>query len=109
MKRLPGGHVPPHPTHYERLGVPPDASAAQIDAAWQAVAPTLPPCDPMTPNLVTPGITDSPALRAAAVRLAYAVLCSPARRAVYDAWLASQQPSGGGWWQRVSAVFKRRR
>lgn len=108
MKRLPGGHVPPHPSHYERLGVPEDADVAQIDAAWRALAPGLPPHDPLAPSLVTPGTEESPALRAAAVRLAYAVLCHPGRRAVYDQWLATQRGPQGGWWPRLKARFTRR-
>lgn len=108
MKRLPGGHVPPHPSHYEWLGVPEDADAAQIDAAWRALAPGLPLHDPLAPSLVTPGTEESPALRAAAVRLAYAVLSQPGRRAVYDRWLATQRPQPAGWWQRITAGFSRR-
>lgn len=108
MKRLPGGHVPPHPSHYERLGIPEDADAAQIDAAWRALAPGLPPHDPLAPSLVTPGTEESPALRAAAVRLAYAVLSHPGRRAVYDRWLAAQRPQPVGWWRRIIGRFSRR-
>lgn len=94
--------VPPHPSHYERLGVPETATADQIHAAWQALEPGLPPAEPMAPSLVTPGTTETPALRAAAVRLAYRVLGHAERRTVYDRWLAAERAADrGGWWQRV--------
>lgn len=96
--------LPAHPTHYERLGVPETATAGEIHAAWQAMAPTLPPEQPMAPNLVTPGVVETEALRAAAVRLAYRVLSQPGRRAVYDRWLAAErgaQQAARGWWQRL--------
>jgi len=108
LKPLPGGHVPPHPSHYERLGLPENADAAQIEAAWRAVAPGLPPHDPLSPSLVTPGTTETPALRAAAVRLAYQVLSHPGRRAVYDRWLAAQRRENTRWWRRLTAPFTRR-
>jgi hypothetical protein len=96
------GPVPLHPTHYERLGLPESASAEQVQAAWQALEPTLPPFDPMAPSLITPGTVETPALRAAALRLAHQVLGHPGRRAVYDRWLAQQRAAQRGrWWQRL--------
>ena len=106
-----GGPAPllaAHPTHYERLGLAENASLAEIEAAGQALIPGLPPADPFAPSLVTPGTTETPALRAAAVRLAYAVLANAQRRAVYDRWLASTRAAARPrWWQRLP--FMRRR
>jgi DnaJ-class molecular chaperone len=104
-----GALVPPHPTHYERLGLPETAIPAQVQAAWEALAPGLPPAEPMAPSLVTPGTVETEALRAAAIRLAYRVLSHPGRRAVYDRWLAAQRTRGTGWWQRWWAGIRQRR
>jgi curved DNA-binding protein CbpA len=111
LNAVAGGPAPllsPHPTHYERLGLAENASLAEIEAAWLALAPGLPPADPHAPSLVTPGTTETPALRAAAMRLAYAVLGNAQRRAVYDRWLASSRAATRlRWWQRLP--FMRRR
>lgn len=101
MKAVRGALLPLHPTHYERLGLPETAVPAQVQAAWEVLASGLPPTEPMSPSLVTPGTTETPALRAAAIRLAYRVLSHPGRRAVYDRWLAVQRTQGAGWWQRL--------
>jgi DnaJ-class molecular chaperone len=110
-KAVRGALLPLHPTHYERLGLPETAPPAEVQAAWEALAPGLPPEEPMAPSLVTPGVTETPALQASAIRLAYRVLSHPGRRAVYDRWLAAQRAEGTGWWQRVmgaaSAALRR--
>ncbi len=104
------GLVPLHPTHYERLRVAENASPAAIDAAWQACLarwPTLhtPPARP-EPSLALPGVQDAPALEQAALRLAFAVLRDPGRRAVYDTWLARERDAAAlasarqRWWRR---------
>jgi DnaJ-class molecular chaperone len=110
VKRTAGGPAPwlqPHPTHYERLGLPENASAAHVEAAWQLLGRGLPPRDPLAPSLVTPGAVETPALRAAALYLAHAVLSDPRRRAVYDAWLAAQRHAALPVWRRWLTRFKR--
>lgn len=68
-----GGH---YDTHYERLGVRPDATAAEIREAYRALARQHHP---------DRGPVDTGAM--AAINEAYRVLGDPARRAVYDAAL----------------------
>lgn len=76
------------PTHYERLGVRPDAHIDDIRLAYRALARTL------HPDAVASG---SAAGRAgsdmAAVNEAWRVLSDPARRAMYDASLRGAPPT----------------
>ncbi len=87
------------PTHYARLGLAEDADAAAIEEAWQRLRP--PPSlsaevDEVRASLKAmawpqPGLAESPAIRARQRELAYAVLSDPARRTVYDRWLAEHR------------------
>jgi hypothetical protein len=69
------------PTHYDRLGVAPDASADEIRAAYRRLAREVHP---------DRGVAGS-SERMAVVNEAWTVLRDPARRAVYD---ASLRPAG---------------
>ncbi|MEY4750706.1 MAG: hypothetical protein RIQ60_2920 [Pseudomonadota bacterium] len=75
------GWVPLEPTHYLRLGLAEDASAA--------VVARIPP----------PGAQTS-----AELRLAHAVLSDPLRRGVYDAWLARERAALAQRVQRARGV-----
>jgi len=63
------------PTHYEVLGIPPQASAAEVRAAYRAAA-----------RSVHPDAGGSP-VAMQAVNAAWRVLGDPGRRAAYDATL----------------------
>lgn len=67
-------------THYETLGVPRDASAAEIKAAWRRASSAAHPDR-------EGGSTEAQA----AVNKAYEVLCDDGRRAAYDATGSDQQ------------------
>lgn len=66
-------------THYETLGVPPTASAAEIKTAFRKLASH-------------PDREGGDAAKSAAVNVAYSVLSEPARRARYDAGERDVQP-----------------
>lgn len=96
------GALPFEPTHYQRLRLSETCSAQDIDVAWHRVAPSLPP--PLTARqrreaAITGERTDR--MRADDRRLAYAVLSDPARRAVYDAWLARERAASRSWLRRL--------
>jgi molecular chaperone DnaJ len=71
--------MPGAPTHYERLGVAPTASPAEIRAAYRAVARRLHPDTGSAAG----------AAEMAAVNEAWRVLSDPGRRALYDRSLAA--------------------
>jgi len=75
--------VPLDPTHYAALGLDEDADLQVIREAAQRPLP--------------PDVSGDPA-RAAAHRLAVAVLGDPLRKPVYDAWLARERR----WLERVA-------
>ena len=96
----PTGVLPIEPTHYQRLDLPEDCTDAELAIAWMRIEPTLPP--PLTPLQRR----DLPAERGEAHRaedrrLAHAVLADPARRAVYDAWLARERAARQSWLSRL--------
>lgn len=68
--------TPSSPTWYDLLDVPPEASAAEVRAAWRAAIADLDPTD----------------RRFAALNQAAEVLLDPDRRATYDAELAASRP-----------------
>jgi hypothetical protein len=65
------------PTHYDLLGVPPDADAAEIRAAYLALIKRHHPDAPG-------GESEEEAVRSRELNLAYSVLKDPAKRARYD-------------------------
>lgn len=67
------------PTHYDVLGVAPDADAAEIRRAYRARARALHPDTAAAPDTV---------MGMSAVNEAWAVLRDPVRRRAYDATLA---------------------
>lgn len=69
-------------TYYDRLGVAPTATAADIRSAYRDLARALHP----------DRANGSPSPRMAAVNEAWSVLGDPARRAEYDATLARERP-----------------
>jgi hypothetical protein len=99
------------PTHYARLGLAENADAAAIEAAWLRLRPPATrgaQSDPAGASLQAvawpqPGLTEPPQVRARQRAVAYAVLSVPARRAVYDHWLAEHRgritraPATPGW------------
>ena len=97
---VPTGVLPIEPTHYQRLGLPEDCTATELQIAWMRIEPTLPP--PLTP-LQRRDLPEerSEAHRAEDRRLACAVLVDPARRAVYDAWLARERAAPTSWLKRL--------
>ena len=97
---VPTGVLSIEPTHYQRLDLPEDCTATEVQIAWLRIAPTLPP--PLTLGQRR----DLPAERgevhrAEDRRLAHAVLTDPARRAVYDAWLARERAAQTSWLSRL--------
>jgi molecular chaperone DnaJ len=76
--------VVPDTTHYQRLGVAPDASAATIREAYRRLARQHHPD-------ASAGDADS----MSRINEAYRVLADPARRAVYDASLRGGSTRGG--------------
>ena len=101
---VPTGVLPIEPTHYQRLGLPEDCTAVELQIAWLRTEPTLPPA--LTPlqrrDLSASPATDrSDAHRAEDRRLAHAVLVDPARRAVYDAWLLRERAAQRSWLSRL--------
>jgi hypothetical protein len=97
---VPTGVLPIEPTHYQRLGLPEDCTATVLQIAWMRIEPTLPP--PLTPLQRRDLPEDrSEAHRAEDRRLAWAVLVDPARRAVYDAWLARARAAPASWLKRL--------
>jgi len=75
-------HQPGDPGPYEELGVPPTASAAEIRAAYVALAREHHP-DRLGQR--APADRDRAAQRMARVNAAWTLLSDPARRAAYDA------------------------
>lgn len=97
---VPTGVLSIEPTHYERLGVPEDCTATELGITWLRIEPTLPR------PLSVAERRDLPAdrveqRRAEDRRLAHAVLADPARRAVYDAWLARERTAPKSWLKRL--------
>jgi curved DNA-binding protein CbpA len=76
----------PCPSHYERLGVAPDASLQQLRQAFRVLSKRY---HPDTTSLPTPEAEE--AFRA--LRQAYSVLSDPAARAAYDLRLRQPAPS----------------
>lgn len=94
------GVLPIEPTHYQRLGLPEDCTATELQIAWLRIEPTLPP--PLTPRERRDLPADRTEVRRAEDRrLARAVLGDPARRAVYDAWLARERAVPKSWIKRL--------
>jgi len=97
---VPTGVLPIEPTHYQRLGLPEDCTLTELQIAWMRIEPTLPP--PLTPlqrRDLPEGRTEE--RRAEDRRLARVVLGDPARRAVYDAWLARERAAPKSWVKRL--------
>ena len=94
------GVLPIEPTHYQRLGLPEDCTATELDIAWMRIEPTLP--RPLSVaerrDLSADRVEER---RAEDRRLAHAVLADPARRAVYDAWLAREREAQKSWINRL--------
>ena len=87
MTGAPGGTPPGGDTHYDTLGVAPDANASEVRRRWVALA-----------RRHHPDVAgDDPAARRQAeeqmraINEAWAVLGDPDRRAAYDATLASDR------------------
>jgi hypothetical protein len=94
------GGLPIEPTHYQRLGLSEDCTATELEIAWMRIEPTLPP--PLTLAQRRDLPADRGVLgRAEDRRLACAVLGDPARRAVYDAWLARERAVPPSWINRL--------
>lgn len=105
-----GAGLPFESTHYQRLGLAEDCTEAEIEIAWHRVSadllPPLPPAERLKPQAASAGAADearSAQRRADDRRLAHAVLSDPARRAVYDAWLARERAARPpqGWLTRL--------
>lgn len=97
---VPTGVLPIEPTHYQRLDLPEDCTATELQIAWLRTEPTLPP--PLTPLQRRDLPADrSDTHRAEDRRLAHAVLSDPARRAVYDTWLAREREAQKSWITRL--------
>ncbi len=84
-----------HPTHHERLGVPPDADEVTLSEAYQRAASEQgaeqaigQDADATWPQ---PGVPETAAAKQRQLKLAYDVLQDPQRRAVYEQWLAREQ------------------
>jgi hypothetical protein len=77
-------------THYDTLGVPPDASATEIRRAYLAKVARL---DPSRANGSSPEMTDALRRATAVVDEAWAVLRDERRRAEYDRELAAAPDS----------------
>ncbi|HEX7277769.1 MAG TPA: DnaJ domain-containing protein, partial [Acidimicrobiales bacterium] len=71
-------------THYELLGLPPDASQDEVRAAYRALARRH---HPDTQYDVDAATADRSRQTMAALNAAWAVLGDPARRQAYDASL----------------------
>jgi molecular chaperone DnaJ len=83
------------PTHYERLGVRPDASTDEIRAAYRQVA-----------RVHHPDAAGSAAgADMAAVNEAWRVLSDPGRRALYDRTLTVRSAGGAPQAARVESAF----
>lgn len=97
---VPTGVLPIEPTHYQRLGLPEDCTATELGIAWMRIEPTLP--RPLSVaerrDLSADRVEER---RAEDRRLAHAVLGDPARRAVYDAWLARERAASVSWVSRL--------
>jgi curved DNA-binding protein CbpA len=92
--------LPTEPTHYQCLGLSEDCTATELEIAWLRTVPALPP--PLTPLERRDLPADrGDARRAESLRLAYAVLADPARRVVYDAWLARERAAPKTWINRL--------
>lgn len=87
--------VPFEPTHYQCLGLSEDCTQAEVDLAWHRLVHARP---------VGSGEM------AADQRLAHAVLSDPARRLVYDRWLAMERaalaPPSVSWLARLTGRGK---
>lgn len=84
---------PGEPRHYDELGVPPTATAAEIRAAYVALARRH---HPDRVSVSAEPVRAEAAVRMAAINAAWTVLSDPQRRAAYDARhgvLASGPPS----------------
>jgi curved DNA-binding protein CbpA len=96
-------------THYDVLGLPPDAAQEEIRAAYRALARRH---HPDTQHDADPAAIERSRRTMAALNGAWAVLGDPARRRVYDAELGRTEPTpavaGGadrppGWdWQPLA-------
>ncbi|MBP8271865.1 MAG: hypothetical protein KAX42_08325 [Sphaerotilus sp.] len=92
--------LPIEPTHYQCLGLSEDCTVTEMQIAWGRIEPTLPP--PLTPLERRDLPADRTGTRRAEDhRLACAVLGDPARRAVYDAWLARERAVPKSWLKRL--------
>lgn len=89
-------------THYERLGVAANASAAEIRAAYHRLARQL------HPDIASRAGVGAAPTDMAGVNEAWRVLSDPGRRAMYDATIRGQRASsaaGGDWGERIAAAW----
>ena len=97
---VPTGVLPIEPTHYQRLGLSEDCTATELGIAWLRIEPTLPrPLSVVERRDLSADRVEE--RRAEDRRLAHAVLADPARRAVYDAWLARERAASVSWVSRL--------
>ena len=90
-------------THYERLGVAANASAAEIRAAYHRLARQMHPDIASATAGIGASTTDM-----AGINEAWRVLSDPGRRAMYDATIRGQRapsPSVGDWESRVARAW----
>ncbi|MDZ7858878.1 hypothetical protein [Sphaerotilus sp.] len=97
---VPTGVLPIEPTHYQRLGLPEDCTLTELQIAWMRIEPILPPPLTLLQRRDLPE-DRSETHRAEDRRLAFAVLSDPARRTVYDAWLAREREAQKSWINRL--------
>jgi molecular chaperone DnaJ len=90
-------------THYERLGVAANASAAEIRAAYHRLARQLHPDIASRAGVGATATSDM-----AGINEAWRVLSDPGRRAMYDATIRSHRASSapaGDWESRLSRAW----